>query len=464
MPSNPYHTLAIKRFSATLLFFFASCLVNLSSADEQSSQSDLLESDAFKKGTIAYYMHDYKTAQKYWRPLAKQGNSVTQVLVGSLYAFGQGVKRNDAEAVRWYSLAADQGSAQGQYNLGIMYENGFGVDKDKIKAVELYKLAANQGRKDAKEKLKALRSSLASSSTGSDNLQTINPDDQIALADEKSGNTNGSGDHPELVDEDITIDPETQHKPETRETEDKIDPRETQVAYAKPTHKIIESVPERIHTDAAGVEDEQSSPGLIDYFDTLIFGPKTQAIEEYDPAAYDEMDVYPGDTQAEDDDHFNLVGFFSEMFPELSQTTYDFLGAVPDEPIIIKKDPVVTENDETDLPVPDTSVITVPVDDAIQTLPEEPATSHVTEIEDEQTILPPEQDELITGRNTDDLPEPVKDDTQLSLPDDPATQNNNGEPASLPIQIDSPDPTQQDGRITITIYPRKTKDTSTDQQ
>ena len=39
-----------------------------------------------------------------------------------MYASGEGVPEDDAEAVRWYRLAADQGHADAQYNLGWMYD------------------------------------------------------------------------------------------------------------------------------------------------------------------------------------------------------------------------------------------------------------------------------------------------------------------------------------------------------
>ena len=38
-----------------------------------------------------------------------------------MYAHGEGVPEDDAEAVRWFRLAADQGDARAQGNLGAMY-------------------------------------------------------------------------------------------------------------------------------------------------------------------------------------------------------------------------------------------------------------------------------------------------------------------------------------------------------
>ena len=44
-----------------------------------------------------------------------------------MYAKGQGVPQDYAEAVKWYRLAAEQGFAMAQDNLGLMYKNGQGV-------------------------------------------------------------------------------------------------------------------------------------------------------------------------------------------------------------------------------------------------------------------------------------------------------------------------------------------------
>ena len=62
-----------------------------------------------------------------------------------MYANGEGVVEDDAEAVRWYRLAADQGHADAQYNLGLMYAKG--VPEDDAEAVRWYRLAADQGRR-----------------------------------------------------------------------------------------------------------------------------------------------------------------------------------------------------------------------------------------------------------------------------------------------------------------------------
>jgi hypothetical protein len=53
--------------------------------------------------------HDYAEAAKWCRKAADQGMAKAQFALGNMYAIGEGVPQNDAEAVKWYRQAADQG-------------------------------------------------------------------------------------------------------------------------------------------------------------------------------------------------------------------------------------------------------------------------------------------------------------------------------------------------------------------
>ena len=101
----------------------------------------------------AYNRGDYATAQSLLRPLATQGDAWAQTSLGFMYLNGQGVPRDDKEAIRWYRLAAAQGYALAQYNLGVMYNNGQGVPQDDKEAVRWYRLAAAQGNAEAQYNL-----------------------------------------------------------------------------------------------------------------------------------------------------------------------------------------------------------------------------------------------------------------------------------------------------------------------
>lgn len=105
--------------------------------------------EPFRDGVVAYQQKKYQQALHIWLPLAESGHVLAQTLVGSMYAYGEGIERNDEQAFKWLSRAAEYGSAQAQFNLAILYENGFGTDKDIQQALKWFKTAAAQGRKDA---------------------------------------------------------------------------------------------------------------------------------------------------------------------------------------------------------------------------------------------------------------------------------------------------------------------------
>ena len=107
----------------------------------------------FKAGADAYQRGDYATALREWQPLAEQGQALAQYNLGLLYANGQGVSKDDAQAQQWYEKAAAQGHADAQVNLGILYDYGRGVAQDYKKAVYWYRLSAKQGNELAQRQL-----------------------------------------------------------------------------------------------------------------------------------------------------------------------------------------------------------------------------------------------------------------------------------------------------------------------
>ena len=107
----------------------------------------------FKAGENAYHRGDYATALREWQPLAKQGDAVAQYHLGLLYANGQGVPKDDAQARQWYEKAAVQGHVEAQVNLGMLFDYGRGGPQDFKMAVRWYLRAANQGNELAQRKL-----------------------------------------------------------------------------------------------------------------------------------------------------------------------------------------------------------------------------------------------------------------------------------------------------------------------
>jgi hypothetical protein len=101
--------------------------------------------DPLAEGIDAYRAQDYAKAVQLWRPLAEQGNATAQYRLGTLYAEGKGVERNDATAFMWMQRAAEQGNADAQYDVGASYVEGVGVKKSESDAAKWFLRAANQG-------------------------------------------------------------------------------------------------------------------------------------------------------------------------------------------------------------------------------------------------------------------------------------------------------------------------------
>jgi TPR repeat protein len=121
--------------------FVVSAFTSVALATSGVAQSQ----DVFSQALQAYEREDYLTVLRLLRPLAVRGDTSAQFSLGVMYQYGQGVRRNDVEAVKWYRLAADQGKAEAQCYLGIMYSNGYGVPKNDAEAARWYRLSAEQG-------------------------------------------------------------------------------------------------------------------------------------------------------------------------------------------------------------------------------------------------------------------------------------------------------------------------------
>lgn len=62
-----------------------------------------------------------------WKPLAEKGSADAQYNLGIVYLHGDGVSKNDGEAIKWFRLAAEQGDRPAQQQLGVMILHGRGT-------------------------------------------------------------------------------------------------------------------------------------------------------------------------------------------------------------------------------------------------------------------------------------------------------------------------------------------------
>jgi TPR repeat protein len=115
----------------------------------QAPATEESKSGSFSKGLDAYKNGDFKTAYKYWQPMAESGDAESQTRLGYLYEHGKGVGQDYKKAVDWYRKAADQDEPAAQFNLGVMYRKGHGVEKNDKTARQWYERAAKQGHPTA---------------------------------------------------------------------------------------------------------------------------------------------------------------------------------------------------------------------------------------------------------------------------------------------------------------------------
>ncbi|MBN8281249.1 MAG: sel1 repeat family protein, partial [Gammaproteobacteria bacterium] len=76
--------------------------------------------DPFRAGLAAARRGDFAAAARIWEALAVNGDARAQYNLGYLHANGQGVPRDYARALQWYTRAASQGFAAAQFNLGVL--------------------------------------------------------------------------------------------------------------------------------------------------------------------------------------------------------------------------------------------------------------------------------------------------------------------------------------------------------
>jgi hypothetical protein len=107
-----------------------------------------------QEGWEAFGRGDYEGALAIWRPRAESGDVAAQLLVGSIYDYGQGVPQDDAEAVKWYERAAAKGSAKGQFQAGAVYARSPQI-KDPVQGYKWLTIAARTLRDGPKDGITA---------------------------------------------------------------------------------------------------------------------------------------------------------------------------------------------------------------------------------------------------------------------------------------------------------------------
>ena len=97
-----------------------------------AAQARLDEAEAlYQKGEYAEMLTAFE-------PLAQQGDAEAQFWLGRMYAKGQGVERDAAQAMTWYRRAAEQGHTSAQFDLALQYMKVAGREKRKSEKANTY--------------------------------------------------------------------------------------------------------------------------------------------------------------------------------------------------------------------------------------------------------------------------------------------------------------------------------------
>jgi TPR repeat protein len=87
---------------------------------------------------------DDKEAMKWLHMAADQDNPLAERYLAEMYFKGRGVEADNREAAKWLQQAAAQGDAESEHNLAVLYEQGLGVMHNVKEAANWMRRSADQ--------------------------------------------------------------------------------------------------------------------------------------------------------------------------------------------------------------------------------------------------------------------------------------------------------------------------------
>jgi len=96
----------------------------------------------YQSAVLAYETGDFRGALKEFRRLASHGHAGAEFMLGAMYFYGKGVRRNDPVAAIWFQKAAVKGNANAMLAFGSIYFRGLGVRQDLVQAYMWLDLAS----------------------------------------------------------------------------------------------------------------------------------------------------------------------------------------------------------------------------------------------------------------------------------------------------------------------------------
>lgn len=101
------------RFARTLLLSGWVLLSGCTTVVEEPAAPSVSREDViaaqFERAKSSYQAEDYTVAAGLMRALAEGGHLQAQYVLGYMYYYGQGMPRNEREAIRWIATAAARG-------------------------------------------------------------------------------------------------------------------------------------------------------------------------------------------------------------------------------------------------------------------------------------------------------------------------------------------------------------------
>jgi len=163
VPSSRYRTLIglVVAVVAMVLGYLAGPIIEKRWADSpQAPQQSAVEAASTVSGQSATDHGAQAYSLGSLHKLADRGDADAQWQMGVRYHNGEGVPRDDAQAMQWFLRAAEQGHVIAQATLGAYYWAGRGVPQDFSKAYFWSAIALAQGDENSKSRLEGLASQM----------------------------------------------------------------------------------------------------------------------------------------------------------------------------------------------------------------------------------------------------------------------------------------------------------------
>jgi TPR repeat protein len=103
----------------------------------------------FEAGRVASARKDFVEARRLYDKAAAGGYAMAFNNIGGMYEGGDGVRLDNAQALKWYALAVEKSEPVAMVDLAWFYEQGLGTKRDCAEAVRLYETAIKAGMPSA---------------------------------------------------------------------------------------------------------------------------------------------------------------------------------------------------------------------------------------------------------------------------------------------------------------------------